>query len=211
MMSRAYAVPETVSSRKSLGLVAILLFSVFAGISFTPTVSASVNGDLEITTSISPMPNDYMTSWDAILITVQVTNTGFFYNTDSREIEFFVCEGVQEVNACFLDREERGTGLIEPIGIGQTSTYTFNTGFSPNGKEGAFTLVYRFVESDDNTSNDVKAFTVYFTQRLVDISFEAQDPTSQLTDVAIYNDEVILNTNKDYSMNINGMVTSCGQ
>ena len=211
MMSRAYAVPETASSRKSLGLVAILLFSVFAGISFTPNVSASVNGDLEITTSLSPMPNDYMTSWDSIIITVQVTNTGFFYNPDSREIEFFVCEGVQEVNACFLDRDERGTGLIDPIGLGQTTNLTFNTGFSPNGKEGAFTLVYRFIEGDDNTSNDVKAFTIYFTQRLVDISFEAQDPISQLTDVAIYNDEIVLNTNKDYSMSIDGIVSSCGQ
>ena len=51
-MSRAYAVAETVSVKKSLGLATLMIVSIFAGITYAPTVSATVSGDLEITTSI---------------------------------------------------------------------------------------------------------------------------------------------------------------
>ena len=93
-MSRAYAVAETVSVKKSLGLATLMIVSIFAGITYAPTVSATVSGDLEITTSINPRPDDYKTSWDSVLLTVQITNTGFFYNTDQRLIEWFICEGI---------------------------------------------------------------------------------------------------------------------
>ena len=136
-MSRAYAVAETVSVKKSLGLATLMIVSIFAGITYAPTASATVSGDLEITTSINPRPDDYKTSWDSVLLTVQITNTGFFYNTDQRLIEWFICEGIQDVTSCFNDREDRGQGSLDPIPIGQTLNYTFTQGFNPNGDEGS--------------------------------------------------------------------------
>ena len=208
-MSRAYAVAETVSVKKSLGLATLMIVSIFAGITYAPTASATVSGDLEITTSINPRPDDYKTSWDSVLLTVQITNTGFFYNTDQRLIEWFICEGIQDVTSCYNDREDRGQGSLDPIPIGQSLNYTFTQGFNPNGDEGEFTLVYRFLEMDGNSSNDYKSFTINFTRSLVDIKFEPQNLLAQLTDVATYDNEVIMNTNTDYQMEVSGMITSC--
>ena len=62
---------------------------------------------------------------------------------------------------------------------------------------------------DGNSSNDYKSFTINFTRSLVDIKFEPQNLLTQLTDVPTYNNEVIMNTNTDYQMEVSGMITSC--
>ena len=175
----------------------------------TPNASASISGDLEITKSISPKPGDYMTSWDSIFITVEITNVGFFYNTEYRQIEWFICEGIQDESDCYNSREDRGTGQIQPVQVGQTVNYTFPQTFSPGGDEGRFTFVYRFINSDGNTTNDVNLFTIDFTRSLVDIEIGEQDPTEQLTGLSEYNGEYILNTDTDYNMTISGFSTSC--
>ena len=120
-----------------------------------PTASANVSGDYEITSSISPRPGDYISAWDPISLKVEVTNSGFFYNSQVRTIEWFICEGVQDSNSCYNDREEYGIGSIDPLAIGANTTYTFSNSFYSNGDEGTYTLVYRFQDSDTNTSNDI--------------------------------------------------------
>ena len=96
MMSSAYAESSNTSASLSIGLVSLLLLSAFGGILLTPTAAASVSGDYEITASISPLPGDFMSAWDPISLEVQITNSGFFYNTESRMIEWFVCERVKD-------------------------------------------------------------------------------------------------------------------
>ena len=88
-MSSAHAVSKRHSSKKSIGLVALMILSSLGGILLAPTASASVSGDYEITTSISPMPDIYMPAWDPVYIEVEVKNSGFFYNSESRSIEWF--------------------------------------------------------------------------------------------------------------------------
>ena len=209
MMSSAYAESSNASRGRSVGLVALLILSTLGGILLTPSVSATVSGDYEITASISPRPGDFITAWDPVSLEVQVTNTGFFYNTETRTIEWFVCEGVKDVSTCFNEREDYGTGAIEPIAVGQNLTYTFLTYFSSDGDEGAYTLVYRFADSDTNATNDVGIYTFNFAQQLVDVSVGAQDPIGQLSGLANYNGEMILNTDTDYNMSIDGIVSSC--
>ena len=53
-----------------------------------------------------------------------------------------------------------------------------------SGEEGAYTLVYRFIDSDNNVTNDVGVYNFNLAQNLVDLSFEAQDITSQLENLA---------------------------
>ena len=55
MMSSAHAVSSVHSSKKSIGLVGLLVLSTLGGIALSPTASASVTGDYEITDSISPL------------------------------------------------------------------------------------------------------------------------------------------------------------
>ena len=209
MMSSAYAVSSAHSSRKSIGLVGLLLLSTLGGIALTPSVSATVSGDYEITNTIFPMDNLSMSSWDSVDLEVEVKNSGFFYNTQARSIEWYVCEGVQDETSCYNDREEYGAGSIDPLQVGASTNYSFSSTFSPNGDEGTFTLVYRFIDSDTNPSNDVGIYTFHLTQNLVDVIFDAQDPIEQLEDLAVYNDNLILNTDTDYVMEISGIVNSC--
>lgn len=209
MMSSAYAESGNASKGRGISLAVLLVLSTLGGILLAPSVSATVSGDYEITASISPRPGDFMTAWDPITLEVQVTNSGFFYNSEARTIEWFVCEGTKDVNTCFNEREDSGSGSIEPIAIGQNLTYTFLTYFSSDGDEGAYTLVYRFADSDTNTSNDVGIYTFNLAQQLVDVSIDEQDPISQLSGLANYNDEFILNTDTDYNMSVVGIVSSC--
>ena len=152
-MSSVYAESSNTSRRVSMGLVSLLLLSVFGGILLAPNAAASVSGDYEVTSSISPKPGDYMSSWDPVSLEVEITNTGFFYNSESRMIEWFVCEGVKDSTNCYNERGDYGTASIDPIPVGQSITYTFNKMFSSNGDEGAYTIVYRFIDQDNNVSN----------------------------------------------------------
>lgn len=209
MMSSAHAVSGNGSSRKSIGLAALLMISSLAGIMFVPTAAAAVSGDYEITASISPKPGDYISAWDPISLEVEVTNSGFYFNTQTRSIEWFVCEGAKDANSCYNDREEYGIGSIEPLQIGTSASYTFPTYYSSDGDEGEFTIVYRFIDSDTNSSNDVGVYNFNLAQKLVDIEIESQDPISQLENLATYNGDLILNTDTDYNLSIEGIVKSC--
>ena len=44
----------------------------------------------------------------------------------------------------------------------------------------------------------------------MDIDFGPQDPISQLSGLAEYDGKIILNTDTDYNMTLDGFVTSCG-
>ena len=65
------------ASRKSLGLVSLLLLSSLSAVLIVPTASA-VSGDYEITESLSPMPGQYLEPYEQLYIEVKITNTGFF-------------------------------------------------------------------------------------------------------------------------------------
>ena len=123
MMSSAYAESSNTSASLSIGLVSLLLLSAFGGILLTPTAAASVSGDYEITASISPLPGDFMSAWDPISLEVQITNSGFFYNTESRMIEWFVCEGVKDSTNCYNDRDDYGTAAMPPTPISVSYTH----------------------------------------------------------------------------------------
>ena len=137
-------------------------------------------------------------------------NSGFFFNSESGSIEWFVCEGFQTETDCYNDREDYGIGSIEPLAIGASLNYSFNQPFNSFGDEGPYTLVYRFIDSDTVTSNDVAIFNFNLAQKLVDVSLDEQDPISQLENLAEYNGKFILNTDTDYVMSMDGIVSSCG-
>ena len=70
MMSSAHAVSSVHSSKKSIGLVGLLLLSTLGGIALSPTASANVSGDYEITTHNIPMEDAHESSWDPVDVEV---------------------------------------------------------------------------------------------------------------------------------------------
>jgi len=209
-MSRAIAVESTGLAGKSIALIFVMLISSFSGLLMAPTASAMVSGDYEITSSIIPLEGEYISSWDPIFFELNITNSGFFFNTEARIVEWFICEGELDVNSCISTKEDSGSINIEPISIGASVNLQAGNSFSPDGDEGVYTLIYRFQEADTVTSNDILITTFHLTQKLVDVVLDYQDPILQLGGLNLYEGEVILNTNIDYDMSLSGIVTSCG-
>lgn len=209
-MSRAIAVESTGLAGKSIALIFVMLISSFSGLLMAPTASAMVSGDYEITSSIIPLEGESISSWDPIFFEMNITNSGFFFNTETRIIEWFICEGELDVNSCISANEDSGSMSVEPIHIGASVEVQSGNSFSPDGDEGVYTLIYRFQEEDTVTSNDLLITTFHLTQKLVDVVLDYQNPISQLGDLNLYEGEVILNTDTDYDMSVSGIVTSCG-
>ncbi|MDP6869176.1 MAG: hypothetical protein QGI21_00175 [Candidatus Poseidoniaceae archaeon] len=194
---------------KGPGLVIMLLLSSMTAVLLAPSAVATVSGDLEITESVSPGANHVITSWDPLEISVKVTNSGFFYNLQSRSINWYICEGHQMINNCINDNEAQGTGSIDPLPIGVSTILTFGTSFNPQGDEGNYTVVYEFEEYDSNSSNDYYSTNFRLVRDLVDVEFEEQDLLSQINNLATYQGDLILNTDTNYSLDISGTVTNC--
>jgi len=209
-MSRAIAVESTGLVGKSIALIFVMLISSFSGILMAPTASAMVSGDYELTESLVPLEGEYISSWDPILFEFNVTNSGFFFNTEARVVEWFICEGELDVNACISANEDSGSVSVEPIAVGASVIVQSANSFSPDGGEGVHTLIYRFQEDDTVTSNDILITTFHLTQKLVDVNLDYQNPITQLENLNQYEGEVILNTGTDYDMTVSGIVTSCG-
>ncbi len=175
-----------------------------------PNAAAAVSGDYEISTTISPSDGIYLSSWDPVAFEVQVKNSGFFFNSQPRSIELFICEGDKDETSCYNDKDEYASDSIEPLQIGEIVNLTFSKLFYPDGAEGIHTFVYRFIDSDSNTTNDVGIYNFYLSRNLVDVEFDEQNPISQLSGLAEYNGNLILNTDTDYQMDVSGVATSCG-
>jgi len=174
----------------------------------SPTASA-VSGDYEITVSLSPRPGEYIEPFEELEISVRITNTGFFVNSEDRYIEWWICKN--ETGNCKGDAEQYGSSMIETIPIGQSVDFDFPTSFSPKSNyNGAFKIIYEFIEEDTgNSTNDYYETIFYYTPELVDVSIDVQDPTEQINGLAIYDGEKIFNTGIGYEMEITGIVNSC--
>ena len=120
-----------------------MILSSLGGILLAPTASASVSGDMRL----QPRFRQGQTSTcqhGTCIHRGRSENSGFFYNSESRSIEWFVCEGFQTETDCYNDREDYGIGSIEPLAIGASLNYSFNQPFNSFGDEGPYTL---FIDS----------------------------------------------------------------
>ncbi|HIL64776.1 MAG: hypothetical protein CXT71_02500 [Methanobacteriota archaeon] len=208
-MARADAAGISSNGNKTLGVCALLLLSTFAGIILAPSAAAAISGDLEISKSKSPLENVTYTSWNGLSIEVEVSNTGFFFNQNTRTIQWYICAGDLDENQCYNDKDGSGSGELQPIPIGTSVNLTFTNMFSPDGGSGIHTLVLKFQNADNEPSNDLLKVNFFLSQNLVDAIIPTQDPTSELTDMAVYDDELIFNTNHDYQMSVSGKLSNC--
>ena len=209
MMSSANFELRGGASRKSIGLISLLLLYSFSAILLAPTATA-VSGDYEITISLSPRPGEYLEPFEELDLSVRISNTGFFFNQGNRYIEWWICE--DDVSNCKGEAEQYGSSMVESILVGQSVNFSFPISFSPKSNyDGAFKIIYEFSEGDTgNSSNDYYETIFYYTPELVDVSIDVQDPTEQITGLAVYDGEKIFNTDTDYEMEVSGIVNSCG-
>ena len=208
-MSR-YAPRDSRRKCGSISLVFLLLIASFTGLLTLPSVAAVEPGDLSLKSSNSPLEDAWLSSWDPISFNLTIENEGL-QSISNRVLWWYACEGVIDTAVCKSNFDERGSFSLPIIYPGTISDFTSSTSWNPSGDEGTFTIVYAFDLQDQDPSDDTLTFQVNLTRSFVDLAVDsAYDPTSTLSNLAVYGGKSILNTNIDYDMQIVGSVTACG-
>ncbi len=208
-MSR-YAPRDSRRKCGSISLVFLLLIASFTGLLTLPSVAAAESGDLSLKSSNSPLEDAWLSSWDPISFNVTLENEGL-QSISNRVLWWYACEGVIDTAICKSNFDERGSFSLPIIYPGTVSDFTSSTSWNPSGDEGTFTIVYAFDLQDQDPSDDSLTFQVNLTRSFVDLAIDSTyDPTSTLSNLAVYEGNSILNTNFDYDMQIVGSVTACG-
>ncbi len=208
-MSR-YAPRDSKRKCGSISLVFLLLIASFTGLLTLPSVSAVEPGDLSLKASNSPLEDAWLSSWDPISFNLTLENEGL-QSISNRVLWWYACEGVVDTAVCKSNYDERGSFSLPIIYPGTITDFTSSTSWNPSGDEGTFTIVYAFDLQDQDPSDDTLTFQVNLTRSFVDLAVDsAYDPTSTLSNLAVYGGKSILNTNIDYDMQIVGSVTACG-
>ena len=208
-MSR-YAPRDSRRKCGSISLVFLLLIASFTGLLTLPSVAAVEPGDLSLKASNSPLEDAWLSSWDPISFNLTLENEGL-QSISNRVLWWYACEGVVDTAVCKSNYDERGSFSLPIIYPGTITDFTSSTSWNPSGDEGTFTIVYAFDLQDQDPSDDTLTFQVNLTRSFVDLAVDsAYDPTSTLSNLAVYGGKSILNTNIDYDMQIVGSVTACG-
>ena len=208
-MSR-YAPRDSKRKCGSISLVFLLLIASFTGLLTLPSVAAVEPGDLSLKASNSPLEDAWLSSWDPISFNLTLENEGL-QSISNRVLWWYACEGVVDTAVCKSNYDERGSFSLPIIYPGTITDFTSSTSWNPSGDEGTFTIVYAFDLQDQDPSDDTLTFQVNLTRSFVDLAVDsAYDPTSTLSNLAVYGGKSILNTNTDYDMQIVGSVTACG-
>ena len=198
--------------KTSLGLVSLMLVSLFSAILTVPTVVAIEQVDLAILRGQSPVEDRFYSSSEAITFSAEVENQALGPQTSARAMEWYICEGFKTATQCVSN--DVGSGQININGLlnGDKGNFSDSTQWYPNGASGTFTVVFKFTFADVDTSDDVLVYNMNITAEFSDVSVDQdQDPRDTLSGLHTYNGEVVLNTEQDYIMSVSGTANTCGQ
>ena len=203
---------EIPNRRTSLGFVVMLLLSTLGVLATAPASSASLTGSIGISGSSSPVPDAWYSSFDTISFEAEVTN---FYNSPSgaaRVLTWYACDGDITASSCKSVYDETGQFNMGNI-QGQSTELVPSTALWIPGQnaEGTFTIVYSFSQNDQVPSDDELRFTINLTNDFVDVIADTDhNPIEHLQNLAVYDQESVLNTGTDYVFKAKGQSTLCG-
>ncbi len=206
------AKPMAVARKKtSLGLVALMMLSLFSALIAAPNAAAIEQVDLAILSGQSPVEDRYYPAFDPITFSAEIENQALSPQTSTRTMGWYVCSGIKTVTQCVSN--DVGSGQININGLldGDTGTFSDATPWYPQGATGTFTVVFKLTYADVDTSDDVLSYNINLTEEYSDISVDSsQDPRETLSDLHTYDGEFVLNTDQDYVMSVYGTAHTCG-
>lgn len=197
--------------RTSLGFVVMLLLSTLGVLATAPASSANVTGSIGISGSTSPVPGAWYSSFDTIGFEADVTNYYASPSGAARTLTWYACEGNITSSICKSVYEETGQFNMGNI-QGQSTEAIPSTDLWIPGQnaEGIFTIVYSFNQNDQVPADDEFRFTINLTNDFVDVIADTtHNPLEHLQNLAVYDDESVLNTNTDYVFKTKGQSTVC--
>ena len=204
--------PTVAEKKTSLGLVSLMLLSLFSALLTAPTATAIEQVDLAILAGQSPVENRYYSSFDSITFSAEVENQALSPQTSTRTMDWFICPGMKTPTQCISNDIESGQININGLLNGGSGYFSDATQWYPNGAVGVFTVVFKFTFSDVDSSDDVLSYNINLTEGFSDVSVDqGQDPRDTLSGLHTYDGEFVLNTEQDYVMSISGTANNCGE
>ena len=203
---------EITQRRTSLGFVVMLLFSTLGVLATVPVSSANLTGSIGISGSASPTPDAWFSSFDTINFEAEVTNYYASPSGSARTLTWYACDGEVTSSACKSVYEETGQFNMGNIPGQTTEGVVSSESWVPGqSAEGIFTILYTFSQNDQVPADDEYLFTINLTNDFVDVIADTtHNPIEHLPNLAVYDDESVLNTDTDYVFKAKGQSTLCG-
>ena len=203
---------DTSQQRVGVGFVLMLLFSSLGILATAPAASAAVSGSLGVVASHSPLEDSWHSSFQTITFSAEVENKYPSPSGSSRTLMWYACEGDVTVPICKSIYTNSGSFSLANIPGNTNTTSTSAEVWSPGStSEGIFTIVYAFLQNDQDSSDDAYRFNINLTNDFVDVSVsKTQNPMQHLTNLSIYDGMQILNSDTDYVFKAKGVSTICG-
>lgn len=197
--------------RTSFGFVTLLLLSSLAALTVTPTASAA-SGELGITQSVSPTPDGWYDSFDAVTFTAEITNSYFSPSGLARTLTWYACSGNVSATTCLSVFSATGSFTMSNVPGNDSVEFTSSNQWIPGGgANGVYTILYSFSSNDADASNDELLFQINLTPNFVDVEVdESHNPIQHIPNLAMYDGERVLNTGTDYVFKSKGEATICG-
>ena len=206
------AEPMAVAKKKtSLGLVSLMMLSLFSALIAAPSAAAIEQVDLAILSGQSPVEDRYYPAFDPITFSAEVENQALSPQTNTRAMEWYICQGEKTPTQCISNDVASGQININGLLDGDINNFSDSTAWYPSGMTGTFTVVFKFTYADVDTSDDVHSYNINLTAEYSDVSVnQDQDPRETLSGLHTYNGEFVLNTDQDYVMSVSGTAHTCG-
>ena len=202
---------ESGNGKSCFTFVFLLLFSSLSSIAMVPNSEAAAGGDLAILGTVYPPENTWMAAYDSILFEIEIENRHVSPSQSGRVLDWYVCEGVKNSNVCISSSVDDGSITVTSILPGLVETFVSPTYFNPNGYDGNMTVVYKFDQFDFDSNNDEYSFTVNSTTNYMDVKIDSDKSIlEQIENPAIYEEQIVINSNKTYSFEFEGFSHLCG-
>ena len=178
------AIPK---KKTSLGLISLMLLSLFSALLAAPSASAIEQIDLAILSGQSPVEDRYYPAFDPITFSAEVENEALSPQTSPRSMNWYVCQGMKTATQCSSNDVASGQISVNGLLSGDRGNFSDSSAWYPSGLTGVFTVVFKFTYADVDASDDVLTYNINLTAEYSDVSIDQdQDPRDTLSGLHTY-------------------------
>ena len=118
------AIPK---KKTSLGLISLMLLSLFSALLAAPSASAIEQIDLAILSGQSPVEDRYYPAFDPITFSAEVENEALSPQTSPRSMNWYVCQGMKTATQCSSNDVASGQISVNGLLSGDIGNFSDST------------------------------------------------------------------------------------
>ena len=117
----------------SIGLVLLMVVSLFSALLAAPSAAAIEQVDLAIVSGQSPVADRNYPAFDAIQFSAEVENQALSPQTSTRTMNWFVCEGMKSATQCTSNDVASGQINVNGLLSGGAGNFSDSSLWYPSG------------------------------------------------------------------------------